>query len=938
MRADPRSLVRRLNPTCTKILESVVERAAGGRYYEITVEHLLLGLTELEDGDVGHVLHFFRKDRLKVAASIEVSLQSLRTGNAGRPVFSETLFNWLEDTWVAASLERGAVQMRGADMLLQYIERPGRYSADTFPILEEIDKDEFKKSFDAMVAASKETVEMAPASEPGQRGGSPSAPGREALDKFTISFTEKAKNGEIDPIFGRDREIRQIIDILARRRKNNPIVVGDPGVGKTALVEGLARAIVAKEVPAELQQVELLSLDMGLLKAGAGVRGEMENRLKRVIAEVKGSPTPIIVFIDEAHTIVGGGGGDNDVPNLLKPALARGEFRTIAATTWSEYKKYFEKDAALERRFQPVNCGEPNVADATVMLRGIRPTYENAHNMTIRDDAVEAAVELSDRYISGRLLPDKAVDLLDTASARVRIEQDAPPPALVSLQSEQAGHQRELDARKRDQDDGAAPEGNVERVEELEARIAELDGEIATVQAKLDAEREAIVVLRQATAALRESPDAIRPNRLAAVEKARAALVDAQGEEPLVHAEVDRDAIAQVVADWTGIPVGKMRSSSIEVMLQLEDHLQKRIKGQDHATAAVAESIRMSHAGVRNPSTPIAVMLFVGPSGVGKTETALALADLLYGGERSMVTINMSEFQEKHTVSRLIGSPPGYVGYGEGGVLTEAVRQRPYSVVLLDECEKADLEVMNLFYQVFDKGMLSDGEGRVINFRNTVVILTSNLATDVIMSMHEDGNKPSVDEVLADVRPTLSKHFKPALLARMSVVPYRPMDPDVLTQIAKLKLAGLAQRLNEAHGLETVFADSLIAEMVSRCTEGETGARALDHALRGSLMPVLARALLERMAEGDMPRKLTIGLGFGGRWNFDFDGGGAGGAPQPPAAVSADAAAPPESSDEGTSNAPRSSEEGTGNAARSSSDGTGDAAESSEDGTGEDES
>jgi len=429
MRADPRSLVRRLNPTCTKVLESVVERAAAGRYYEITVEHMLLGLVDLEDGDVGYVLHFFRKDRLKLAAQISKSLQALRTGNAGRPVFSEKLFTWFEDTWVMASLEQGATQIRGAHLLLQFLSRTGYYSADEFPILEEIDVNEFKKSFDAMVAASKETVEMAP---PPEAGGAPgratqSAPGREALDRFTISFTEKARKGEIDPIFGRDREIRQLIDILGRRRKNNPIVLGEPGVGKTALVEGLARAIVNKEVPSELAQVELLGLDMGLLKAGAGVRGEMENRLKRVIAEVKGSPTPIIVFIDEAHQLVGGGGGDNDIPNLLKPALARGEFRTIAATTWSEYKKYFEKDAALERRFQPVNVGEPSV-----------------------DDAVEAAVELSDRYLTGRLLPDKAVDLLDTSAARVRIEQDAPPPVLVKLRSEQASLRRELDARSRD--------------------------------------------------------------------------------------------------------------------------------------------------------------------------------------------------------------------------------------------------------------------------------------------------------------------------------------------------------------------------------------------------------------------------------------------------------------------------------------------------------
>ncbi|MEM9461769.1 MAG: type VI secretion system ATPase TssH [Myxococcota bacterium] len=886
MRADPRSLVRRLNPTCTKILESVVERAAGGRYYEITVEHMLLGLCEVEDGDIGHVLHFFRKDRLKLAAAIERSLQALRTGNAGRPVFSETLFNWFEDTWVSASLERGAVQMRGADLLLQFLERPGRYSAEEFPILDEIDKDEFKKSYEAMLAASKETVEMAPPSEPGQAGGGVApTPGREALDRFTISLTEKAKKGEIDPIFGRDRELRQIIDILARRRKNNPIIVGDPGTGKTALAEGLARAIANNQVPAELRQVELLTLDMGLLKAGAGVRGEMENRLKRVIAEVKGSPTPIIVFIDEAHTLVGGGGGDNDVPNLLKPALARGEFRTIAATTWSEYKKYFEKDAALERRFQPVSCDEPNVEDATVMLRGIRPTYENAHAVTIRDEAVEAAVELSDRYISGRLLPDKAVDLIDTAGARVRIEQDAPPPALVALQSEQASLQRELDARVRDLDDAAGDEDSRERVGVIRARLTELETEIEQLNVKLEAEKAAITELREATNTLRETEgEQARAKQAEVVTAARAKLSEAQGEAPLVHAEVDRDSVAQVVADWTGIPVGKMRTSSLEIMLNLEKHLKERIKGQDHALDAVATSIRMSRAGVQAPNTPIGVMLFVGPSGVGKTETALALADLLYGGERSMVTINMSEFQEKHTVSRLIGSPPGYVGYGEGGVLTEAVRQRPYSVVLLDECEKADLEVMNLFYQVFDKGMLSDGEGRIINFRNTVIILTSNLATDLIMQEHEGGKKPDPEALLTKIRPTLSGHFKPALLARMSVVPYRPMDPDVLTAIAKLKLRSLGKRLTDAHGLETVFADSLIQEMVSRCTESETGARALDHALRGSLMPVLARSLLEQMAGDGVSKRLTIGLGFGGHWSFDYDDGTG----DPPTAASED--------------------------------------------------
>ncbi|MBK6920810.1 MAG: type VI secretion system ATPase TssH [Deltaproteobacteria bacterium] len=868
MRVEPKALVRRLNPTCTRALEGVVERAAAGRYYEITPDHMLHGLLLVEDGDAAAILHHFRKDRLRIAAAVERSLQKLRTGNAGRPMFAETLFTWFENAWVSASLERNAVQLRSADLLLEFVAHVGRYTTESFADLEAIDENELKKGLVEIIAGTKEALEVPQASgEPGAPRAA-GAPGREALDRFTISFTDKARKGEIDPIFGRDAEIRQVIDILARRRKNNPIIVGEPGVGKTALVEGLARAIVAKEVPAELQQVELLGLDMGLLKAGAGVRGELENRLKKVIAEVKGSPTPIIVFIDEAHTLIGQGADGNEIPNLLKPALARGEMRTIAATTWSEYKKYFEKDAALERRFQPVKVDQPTVADAVLMLRGLRHTYENAHDVIVRDDAVIAAVELSERYITGRQLPDKAVDLLDTAAARVRIEQDAPPAQLTQLRSELASVERELTARRRDIDDAAAKDDG--KPAELQARIEQIQAEMGQLEQKLAAEKDAIARLKHALTQLREAEDNNRAERVSAVEAARASLAEVCGETPLVHAEVDRDSIGQVVADWTGIPVGKMKAGSIEVVLELESNLEARIKGQNHATKAVAEAIRMSHAGVRNPETPIAVMLFVGPSGVGKTETALALADLLYGGERSMTTINMSEFQEKHTVSRLIGSPPGYVGYGEGGMLTEAVRQKPYSVVLLDECEKADLEVMNLFYQVFDKGMLSDGEGRVVNFRNTVVILTSNLATDAIMKLHENGAKPSPEEVATAIRPILSKHFKPALLARMTMVPYRPMDPEILADIAKLKLASLGKRIRGAHGTEVTFEDSLITELVGRCTESETGARALDHALRGSLMPNLARSLLEQMAQGAVPPKLSIGIGFGGAWRFDY--------------------------------------------------------------------
>ncbi|MEM6996070.1 MAG: AAA family ATPase, partial [Myxococcota bacterium] len=627
--------------------------------------------------------------------------------------------------------------------------------------------------------------------------------------------------------------------------------------------------------------VELVGLDLGLLKAGAGVKGELENRLKKVIAEVKGSPTPIIVFIDEAHTLIGGAGDAGDIPNLLKPALARGEFRTVAATTWAEFKKYFEKDAALERRFQPVQVDQPSVEDAAIMLRGLRETYEKAHKVTIRDDAVVAAVELSERYISGRQLPDKAVDLLDTASARVRIEQAATPAHLTALHSEAASLNRQLSAYQRDLDDAATVDEDGQ-VAKLKGRLAEITTEVEEAESRLEKERAAIEVMLATQAALRDAlaaptaeegnddpPDEAKIAELReAVSSAREVLAEVHGEEPLVHAEVDRHAVAQVIADWTGIPVGKMNSSTIETILNIEESMKKRIKGQDDAVATVAEMIRMAHAGVRNPDTPIAVMLFVGPSGVGKTETALALADLLYGGDRSMVTINMSEFQEKHTVSRLIGSPPGYVGYGEGGLLTEAVRAKPYSVVLLDEVEKADLEVMNLFYQVFDKGILNDSEGRAVNFRNTVVILTSNLATQQIMDLCADG-RPDVETIVETIRPPLSKHFKPALLARMTVVPYGPMDPEILTEIAHLKLGGLIKRLERAHGMTTTFDDSLVAELVSRCTEGETGARALDHAMRGSLMPVLARGILERMAGDGLPKSLEVGL-VDGEWDLRF--------------------------------------------------------------------
>lgn len=875
MRVEPKTLIRRLTPTATRALEAAAGKANSGQYYEIVVEHMLFALAEPEEGDVARILHHYGQDRQRFLARISRVLERMRTGNSGRPVFSETLFQWFEDAWVVSSLELGAQRLRSGALFLQFVSTPGRYSAEVFPELDAISPSELKKELADIVAPSKESLEIGPeASSTGQgaSGGRASA-GDEALKRFTTNYTEKARKGQIDPIFGRHREIRQLVDILARRRKNNPIIVGEPGVGKTALVEGLALAIAQGDVPSSLANIELLGLDLGLLQAGAGVKGEFENRLKSVIAEVQASPKPIVLFIDEAHTIIGAGAsaGGSDAANLLKPALARGELRTVAATTWSEYKKYFEKDAALERRFQPVKVDEPSESDAVLMMRGLRDTYEKAHGVPIRDEAIVAAVRLSHRYISGRQLPDKAVDLLDTAAARVKIELDAKPDEVTSLELELAALERERNAIRRDFEEGhAAPEPGT--LEGLEAKIAATQDALASMTARWKSEREAAHRLREARAALTSAKEGADIAALkSAVDEAVKAYEKAKtGEERLVHADVDADVVARIVSGWTGIPVGKMKSDALQAVLSLEDRLRARVRGQEHAIKTVAEVIRTSKAGVGNPNTPVGVLLFVGPSGVGKTETALALADALYGGERFMTTINMSEFQEKHTVSRLIGSPPGYVGYGEGGVLTEAVRQRPYSVVLLDEVEKADLDVMNLFYQVFDKGVLSDGEGRLIDFKNTVVILTSNLATDLIMKAYEKDEPPTVEEVVAQIRPVLSKHFKPALLARMTIVPYAPISRPIMREITVMKLNALAERLRSAHRIETHFDDELVDELTRRCTEAETGARNVDHALRGSLTPAISRLLLERLVTGDLPRRIEVGLSPDGGWRIDF--------------------------------------------------------------------
>ena len=869
MLVEPKSIIKRLTRACTTALESAVVMCVNMRHYEVTVEHLLTGLLDNPDSDLAFLTMHYDLNPERLKTTLQRSLQELRTGNAGKPTFSPTMLEWFQDAWVIGSVDYGYSKIRSGVLFLRFVQQPTKYSMSGIGMqLEGVPKDELKQKLAEIISGSKEDAEStAVTGGPGGLGGGKlpagmaSAAADSALGKFCIDFTGKARAGEIDPIFGREREIRQMIDILARRRKNNPIVIGEAGVGKTALVEGLALLIAQGEVPPLLQGVEILGLDLGLLQAGAGVKGEFENRIKQVIAEVKASSKPIIMFIDEAHQLIAAGGGGGDAANLLKPALARGELRTIAATTYSEYKKHIEKDAALERRFQPVRVEEPSEQVAVTMLRGLRPKFEDAHGVIIQDQAVVAAVRLSARYLSGRQLPDKAVDLLDTCSARVKVALQQKPAAVEDAEVKMANLGREIEALKKDRAAGIHVDDPY--ILELEAKLevtkVEHQGlkeayehELAGTQKVIDARK------RMAEAKGEEERDAIRKEVTTAIDE----LVASQGETPLIRPDVDEAMVANVVSAWTGVPVGKMVADDVTALLNMEKSLTERIKGQDYAIHHIAKELRSARAGLKPPEQPLGVFILVGPSGVGKTETALGLADLLFGGERMMVTINMSEFQEKHTVSRLIGSPPGYVGYGEGGMLTEAVRHRPYTVVLLDECEKADPDVMNLFYQVFDKGMLSDGEGREVDFKNTVIIMTSNLATDKItnqtVAAWEEGEEVDMAELMASIKPTLSAHFKPALLARMTMLPFLPISPAALGSITRLKLDKLLKRIKSTQKIEANYTDRVVNLIASRCTEVDTGARNIDHILRATLIPMLSNEVLAQMATGEMPKFLTI--------------------------------------------------------------------------------
>ena len=839
-------------------LEGSAERCVARGGHKVLVEDLLLGLLERPQGLLTRAL----QDADVEPGELSAALQPRAEHNASRnPVFAPELVQWLQDALLVANLELGQSQVEQAALILALLRNPMRYAGSHYlPLLSQLNIERLKG--------------FALSHTPQDDAAKPTVQGESLLARFTHNLTQQARDGQLDPVLCRDDAIRQMVDILARRRKNNPIVVGEAGVGKTAIVEGLASRIAAGEVPQALKGVELMVLDMGLLQAGASVKGEFERRLKGVIDEVKASPRPIILFIDEAHTLIGAGGtaGGSDAANLLKPALARGELRTIAATTWSEYKKYFEKDPALARRFQPVQLHEPTVSEAVTILRGLAHVYEKSHGIYLRDDAVVAAAELSARYLAGRQLPDKAVDVLDTACARVRISLAAAPQRLEQLRGELAQGERQRRALRRDAEAGLMIDLDALTLLETRLTAAEREREaLETSWTEQKALAETVLEQRKQLATARtmaaaapdtamvEDPQAGIETLEAALGETHRALTQAQATERLVSFEVCPRLVAEVISAWTGVPLAQLAREHNAKVARFATDLRTRIRGQEQAVHALDRSMRATAAGLNKPDAPVGVFLLVGPSGVGKTETALALADLLYGGERFMTTINMSEFQEKHTVSRLIGAPPGYVGYGEGGMLTEAVRQKPYSVVLLDEVEKADPDVLNLFYQIFDKGVANDGEGREIDFRNTLILMTSNLGSERISQLCEHGARPTAEVLEATIRPVLSQHFKPALLARMRVVPYYPVGGPVLRELIEIKLGRLGERLARRQ-LAFSFCQALVDELAERCTQSDSGARLIDHLLEQHVLPLVADRLLDAMAQGESLQRVHATL------------------------------------------------------------------------------
>jgi type VI secretion ATPase, ClpV1 family len=806
---------------------------------EILVEDYLLALLDKPASFLNQVLRQFslHAETLRAALLSSVSRQITESRN---PVFSALLVSWLEEALLVAKLQLQEPTVSCLALLLAILDHPEKYGRTCYgQFFSDIPRERLMALVDGLLTTA--------------NSQQPTAHEQTVLQQFTKSYTQQARDGQLDPVLCRDDEIRQAIDILSRRRKNNPILVGEAGVGKTAVVEGLAQQIVAGLVPPALADIELLELDMGLLQAGASVKGEFERRLKAVIDAVQASVKPIVLFIDEAHTLIGAGGlaGGSDAANLLKPALARGALRTLAATTWSEYKKYFEKDPALARRFQPIQVLEPTVVQATTILRGLVSRYESAHGVYLRDDAVVAAAVLSARYLSGRQLPDKAIDLLDTACARVKNSQHAMPIGLQTLATQLAEQRRQLTALLRDQQQGLVVDN--QQINELQTQIPVLEQEAATLTAHWQQQTELVAQLMASRDPHDELPVAsdvntAESNALSPEALLTALLTHQQSHGVLIHHEVTPHVVADVIASWTGIPLVNLIETPSTQVTEFAERLQVRIRGQDQAIALIERAVKATAAGLGNPQAPTGVFLLAGPSGVGKTETALAVAELLYGGERFLTTINMSEFQEKHALSRLIGAPPGYVGYGEGGVLTEAVRQRPYSVILLDEVEKADPDIMNLFYQVFDKGVANDGEGRAINFRNTLIFMTTNLAAAQINQLAATEPACSTEVITEAIRPVLAKHFKPALLARLSIIPYLPINSAIMRELVEVRLQKLTQRI-APRGIALTFDATVISAIAENCTRVDSGARNIDFLVNNYLLPAISDRILQALTQ-----------------------------------------------------------------------------------------
>lgn len=893
MEIDTRTLLGKLNLECKRALERAAELCVQQTHYNVEVEHFFFMLMDSNAPDWKVLLAHFAIQPDAIAQQLQQAMDHFKRGNARTPALSPHLAPLLQEAWLLSSMLLGEQRIRSGTVLLAALEVDALRGVllESAPGLLQIPRESLRNGLSEWLRGSSEDSRSqqgntagsampaaagsaAPAQMPSRSGAQGSTP---SLDQYTVDLTEWARQGQIDPIRGRDAEIRQLIDVLLRRRQNNPILTGEAGVGKTAVVEGFAQRVVQGLVPAALQNVSVRSLDLALLQAGAGIKGEFENRLKSVIHEVKASAQPIILFIDEAHQLIGAGGaeGQGDAANLLKPALARGELRTIAATTWAEYKKYVERDPALARRFQVVKVDEPTEEVAIEMLRGMVATLEKHHNVEIVDDAVRDAVKLSHRYITGRQLPDKAISVLDTACARVAVGQSGLPPELENLEREIANAEVQLRIYRRE---SAAGRDHASAIQSLTAEIARYKQDKERLDEKLAEEKRAvaeIIVLRRRLAQQADANTTVDSGEdagwtsanLVRLEKGLEAI---RSDEPLVPVYVDSAAVAAVVSGWTGIPIGKVLADELHTVLHLKERLAERVVGQDAALDAIARRVRTSRADLDDPGKPVGVFMLVGPSGVGKTETAYALADLMYGGDRNMVTVNMSEFQEAHSVSNLKGAPPGYVGYGKGGVLTEAVRRRPYSVVLLDEMEKAHPDVLELFFQVFDKGTMEDGEGVQIDFKNTLILLTSNAAQDVITQACAGNARPSASALVDALRPELLRQFSPAFLGRLTLVPYYPLGDAQIRAIVRLKLDKLALRFASNHKAVLAWGAEVEDAIVARCTEVDSGARNVDHILSHALLPELSRRVLECIATADDFNAVVVRLDGTDQFQFDF--------------------------------------------------------------------